>query len=280
MSSGEEPLSPGSRLADAVDFFGVQATGDEHRWVLPITPKVASYLGYMHGGCALASVTAAAETWSGRPLAAASAQFLSRVPLGGCAEIAFDVGSVGKRMTQAYAQVTDAADGRLLMRALLSLGGRQLDIDVDWGQPPDAPHPDEWPRRSVPADAVPSFSTEADIRFGPYNAGDRNILCWARLAGTMASTRQGLSALADTLSTGMHLSLGRNWRGASLDNTVRIAGDAQSEWVLFDFQTDGFHNAVGHGIVRVYAPDGALLATGSQSFAIARVGRPHETFRL
>ena len=146
-------------------------------------------------------------------------------------------GRSAKRMTQAYAQVTDAADGRLLMRALLSLGGRQLDIDVDWGQPPDAPHPDEWPRRSVPADAVPSFSTEADIRFGPYNAGDRNILCWARLAGTMASTRQGLSALADTLSTGMHLSLGRNWRGASLDNTVRIAGDAQSEWVLFDFQT-------------------------------------------
>ena len=275
-----EPLSPGSRLADVVEFFGVQATDDELRWRLPITPNVASYLGYMHGGCGLASVIAAAETWSGRPLASASAQYMARVPLGGNAEITFDIGSQGKRMTQAHAQVTDAADGRLLMRVLLALGGRRLGIDEDWGQPPEVPQPDEWQRRTVPDNAVPSFSTEADIRFGPYRAGDRIIRCWARLDGTLASTRAGLTALADTLATGMHLSLGLKWRGASLDNTVRIAGDAESEWVLLEMCTGGFHNAVGHGTVRVYSPDGALLASGSQSFAVARVGGPQEAFRL
>ena len=274
-----DPLSPGNRLADVVEFFGVQATDDELRWLLPISPNVANYLGVMHGGCALASVVAAAETWSGRPLAAASAQFMARVPLGGCAEITFDIGSAGKRMTQALAQVTDAADGRVLMRALLSLGGRRLGIDQDWGLPPNVPEPDEWQRRSLPADAVPSFSTDADIRFGPDSAGDRRIRCWARLAGTLASTRQGLAALADTLATGMHLSLGLRWRGASLDNTVRIAGDAGCEWVLLDIETDGFHNAVGHGVVRMYTPDGELLAAGNQSFAVARVAGPQEEFR-
>ncbi len=174
-------------------------------------------------------------------------------------------------MTQAHARITDAADGRLLMRVLLASGGRQIGIDQDWGQPPDVPEPDEWQRRSVPADAVTSFSTDADIRFGPYRAGDRRILCWARLAGTLASTRQGLIALADTLATGMHLSLGLRWRGASLDNNVRIAGDAESEWVLLEMETGGFHNAVGQGSVRIFSPDGVLLATGSQSFAVARV---------
>ena len=275
-----EPLPPGSRLEDVVEFFGVQPTEDELRWRLPVSPNVASYLGFMHGGCALAAVTAAAETWSGRPLAAASAQFMARVPLGGCAQITFDIGSAGKRMTQVFAEVADAADGSVLMRALLSLGGRRLGIDQDWVQPPDVPGPEELARRSVPDNAVPSFSTDADIRFAPYSAGDRRILCWARLAGTLASTRQGLIALADTLATGMHLSLGRKWRGASLDNTVRIAGDADCEWVLLDIETDGFHNAVGHGVVRMFTPDGELLASGNQSFAVARVAGPLEGFRL
>jgi acyl-CoA thioesterase len=280
LSDGTQPLTPGGRLSDVVEFFGVQATDDELRWRLPISPNVANYLGFMHGGCALASVTAAAEAWSGRPLAAASAQFIALVPLGGSAEITFDIGSAGKRMTQVLAQVADAADGRVLMRALLSLGGRRLGIDQDWVQPPDVPEPDEWQRRSVPDNAVPSFSTDADIRFGPYSAGDRRILCWARLEGTLASTRQGLIALADTLATGMHLSLGRKWRGASLDNTVRVAGDADCEWVLLVIETDGFHNAVGHGVVRMFAPGGELLATGNQSFAVARVAGPVEGFRL
>lgn len=71
MSPGTEPLSPGNRLADVVEFFGVQATDDELLWCLPISPNVANYLGVKHGGCALAAVTAAAETWSGRPLVAA-----------------------------------------------------------------------------------------------------------------------------------------------------------------------------------------------------------------
>ena len=275
-----ESLTPGDRLADVVEFFGVQATDDELCWRLPISPNVASYLGFMHGGCALASVTAAAETWSERPVAAASAQFMARVPIGGCAEITFDIGSAGKRMTQVFAQVADAADGRVLMRALLSLGGRRLGIDQDWRQPPDVPGPDELVRRSVPDNAVPSFSTDADIRFVPYRAGDREIRCWARLAGTLASTRQGSIALADTLATGMHLSFGRKWRGASLDNTVRIAGDGDCEWVLLDIETDGFHNAVGHGVVRMFTPDGDMLASGNQSFAVARVSGPVEGFRL
>ena len=280
LSPGAAPLTPGERLADVVEFFGVQATDDELRWHLPISPNVANYLGVMHGGCALAAVAAAAETWSERPVASASAQFMSRVPLGGSAEITFDIGSAGKRMTQVLAQVADAGDGSVPMRALLSLGGRRLGIDQDWVQPPDVAAPEELARRSVPDNAVPSFSTEADIRFAPYSAGDRRILCWARLAGTLASTRQGLIALADTLATGMHLSLGRKWRGASLDNTVRIAGDADCEWVLLDIETDGFHNAVGHGVVRMFTPDGELLASGNQSFAVARVAGPLEGFRL
>lgn len=159
-------LSLGTRLVEAVEFFGLQATDDEMRWLLPISRNVSSFRGSMLGGCALAAVAAAGETWSGRPL----------------------------------------------MRALLSLGGRRLG--------------------------------------------------------------------ADTLGSGMRVALGLEWRGASLDNTVRITGESHSEWVILDYEIDGFHNAVGHGVVRIFSPDGDLLATGSQSFAAARVGRSSPQFAV
>ena len=53
--------------------------------------------------------------------------------------------------------------------------------------------------------------------------------------------------------------------GNSLDNTLRVVKIVPTEWVLLDIQVDGIANGFGHGTVRLYARDGTLMATASQS---------------
>ncbi len=46
-----------------------------------------------------------------------------------------------------------------------------------------------------------------------------------------------------------------------------------TEWVLLDIQVDALANGFGHGLVHLWAQDGTLLATASQS-TIAREWTP------
>jgi len=147
-TSDAAPQDP--HVGEVIEFFGLQSTAEELRWLLPVTYDVAGATGTLHGGCALAAAVAALESVTGRPMAAASAQYLARLPVGGCAAVALDIGASGNRMTQASAEITDAVDGRVILRALVSLGGRQLGIDQTWTTAPDVPPPDSCEPRGRP----------------------------------------------------------------------------------------------------------------------------------
>jgi|TARA_B100001167_G_scaffold17151_1_gene9115 acyl-CoA thioesterase len=67
----------------------------------------------------------------------------------------------------------------------------------------------------------------------------------------------------------MRVSLDSAFRGSSLDHSVRITSAVSSEWVLVNIESASIRNSVGHGTVEMYAQSGELLATGSQSFALA-----------
>ena len=62
---------------DAHDWLGLQATHNPMRWVLPVTPGVATGGGFLFGGCALGAAVAAMEATTGRPVIWATAQYLS-----------------------------------------------------------------------------------------------------------------------------------------------------------------------------------------------------------
>ena len=51
----------------------------------------------------------------------------------------------------------------------------------------------------------------------------------------------------------------------SLDNTLRVATLVPTTWVLVDVHLDVVANGFGHGTVHLWAEDGTLLATASQS---------------
>ena len=102
--------------------------------------------------------------------------------------------------------------------------------------------------------------------------GDGTASMWVRMPG-LAASAASLAVLGDYVPWGIAQSLG-TWtiRSNSLDNTLRIARIVPTEWVLLDIRIHAIHSGFGHGLVHLWAEDGTLLATASQS-AIVRDGR-------
>jgi len=67
--------------------------------------------------------------------------------------------------------------------------------------------------------------------------------------------------------------------GNSLDNTLRVCRLVPTEGVLLDGQGHAVHNGFGHGLVHLWAEDGTLLATASQS-CIVRFWRPEDVDQI
>jgi acyl-CoA thioesterase len=75
----------------------------------------------------------------------------------------------------------------------------------------------------------------------------------------------GLAILGDYLPFGIAQATGRWVPSNSLDNTIRVQRLKPTNWVLCDIRVDGVNNGFGHGSVFLWAQDGTLLATASQS---------------
>jgi acyl-CoA thioesterase len=59
--------------------------------------------------------------------------------------------------------------------------------------------------------------------------------------------------------------LGIRGGGNSLDNTLRVVRLVPTEWVLLDIRIHAIDRGFAHGLVHMYAEDGTLMATASQS---------------
>jgi acyl-CoA thioesterase len=108
------------------------------------------------------------------------------------------------------------------------------------------------------------------------HVGDREIVTVNAALGTRALDDEGtwlldlssgaaLAILGDYVPFGIGQALGRRAGGHSLDNTLRVAHLVPTEWVLLDITVHAVANGFGHGEVHLFAQDGTLLATASQS---------------
>jgi acyl-CoA thioesterase len=82
-----------------------------------------------------------------------------------------------------------------------------------------------------------------------------------------------LAVLGDYVPMGVGQALGKVGGGNSLDNTLRVIRLVPTKWVLLDIQVHGVDHGFGHGLVHLFAEDGTLLATASQS-CIVRFWKP------
>jgi acyl-CoA thioesterase len=98
---------------------------------------------------------------------------------------------------------------------------------------------------------------------GPEGTGNASL--WIRMPEVLEISAAALAIIGDYVPFGIGQALGRRAGGNSLDNTLRVAHRAPTEWVLADVRVHAVADGFGHGLVHLWAEDGTLLGTASQS---------------
>jgi acyl-CoA thioesterase II len=265
---------------DARQFLGLEPSHNPYRWHLPVTTGLSTGGGFLFGGCGLGAAIAALEGTTERPLVWATAQYLSYAEPGSVVDIDVTVAVAGRQSSQARA-VGHVAD-REIFTVNAALGKRSLNIDQTLVTPLDVPAPEACDPRPLRVPGEESIMSRLDLRLararswedlrGNPAPGGRSAL-WARIPDLLEPSAAALAILGDYVPFGIGQALGAFAGGNSLDNTLRIVRIVPTEWILLDIQVDGIANGFGHGTVHLYAQDGTLMATASQS-TIVRFWQP------
>ena len=258
-------------------FLGLEPTHNPFRWTLPVTEGISTTGNFLFGGSGLGAAISALEGTSGRQCVWATAQYLSYATPGEVVDIDVTVAVSGHQITQARA-VCHVAD-REILTVNAALGSRPTEASGQWEQmPADVPVPDDCPPRPQRSDWSGSINDRLDQRLvkgrdheqlDGTSPGDGQTLLWARLpdviAGVDATT---LAILGDFVPMGIGQALGARAGGNSLDNTLRVGDVVPTDWVLMDIRVHMVERGFGHGLVHMFAEDGTLLATPSQSVIV------------
>ena len=260
---------------DARTFLGLEPRSEDPRqWRLPVTASIATPGRFLFGGCGLAAGIAAMEAASGRPCVWASAQYLSYAPVGATVDLDVTLAVTGHQMSQARCVGRVGDDEILTVNA--ALGRRQLDHSGSWAQRPDVPGPDESPLRDHGHDFEDTIMGRVETRLATGRqhaaldgtAGDGRCAMWCRMPELLEPSAASLAVLGDFVPSGIGQALGLPAGGNSLDNTLRVVGLVPTEWVLIDLRIQAVQHGFGHGLAHLWAQDGTLLATASQSVIV------------
>jgi acyl-CoA thioesterase-2 len=261
---------------DAPTFFGLERTDDSNIWKLPVVPSLISGTGALFGGCGLGAAIEVMEQFTGRPCIWATAQFLSYARPPSVLELEVVEAVRGHQISQT--RVMARVDDREILTVTGALGNRPNPLAGQWSTRPDVPPPADCPPRPLmnrhQGTIMDRFESKlADAR--PYweltgVAGSGNASLWVRLPDLRDASAAALAIIGDFVPFGIGQALGKRAGGNSLDNTLRIAHRVPTEWVLADVRVHAVADGFGHGLVHLWAEDGTLLGTASQS-TIVRV---------
>lgn len=260
---------------DSRSFLGLEATHNPFRWTLPVTQGISTSGNFLFGGCGLGAAIAALEGTSGRRCVWATAQYLSYAAPGEVVDIDVRIAVSGHQISQARA-VCHVAD-REILTVNAALGDRPLDRFGQWQRAPDAPAPDDCEVRPPRHGQAGNINSRLEQRVVKVRAleqldgspGDGNVIVWSRLSDVIEGVdAASLAILGDFVPFGVGQALGLERGGNSLDNTLRLCRLVPTEWVLLDIHVHAVERGFGHGLVHMFAEDGTLLATASQSCII------------
>jgi acyl-CoA thioesterase len=261
---------------DAETFLGLEAGDDERHWRLPVTRGISTGGGFLFGGAGLGAAVAAMEGTTGRPIVWATAQYLSYARPGTTLDIEVTVAVHGHQISQARA--VGRVDGDEILTVNAALGRRPLEATGEWSARPEVPGPEECEPRMHWRGNLNDISSRLDTRVargrvfdeldGTQSVDGRSAL-WVRMPDLLEMSGPALAVFGDYVPFGIGQALGARAGGNSLDNTIRVAQLVPTEWVLLDIRIHAVSHGFGHGLVHMWAEDGTLLGTASQS-AIVR----------
>ncbi len=265
---------------DAVAFYGLEATSDPNHWRLPVVPTLCSGLGALFGGCGLGACVEALEQVTGRPLVWATGQYLSYARPPAVLDIRVTEVVRGHQISQARAVAS--VDGDEILTVNAALGRRDTAHSGQWAEMPTVPPPAACPPRIVEDRHEGTIMDRIDMRLADARTfddldgtpGTGRCALWVRLPGLLDLGPATLSVVGDYVPFGISQALGERAGGNSLDNTLRVASRVQTEWILADIRVHAIADGFGHGLVHLWAEDGTLLGTASQS-TIVRNWRDH-----
>jgi acyl-CoA thioesterase len=257
---------------DARSWLGLEPTHNPHRWVLPVVQGLSTHGGFLFGGCGLGAAIEAMEGTTGRPVVWATAQYLSYALVDTMLDIDVTVAVSGHHITQARA--TGHVADREVFTVNAALGTRDYEGEGQWETMPAVPAPEDLSPRSHPFGGEgESITDRLDQRLAKGQVweeleghpGDGTAAMWIRLPEVLDMSASALAILGDYVPFGIGQALGKLGGGNSLDNTLRVAQVVPTDWVLVDVRVHAIRNGFGHGLVHLWARDGTLLATASQS---------------
>jgi acyl-CoA thioesterase II len=233
--------------------------------------------GALFGGCALGAAVAVLETVTARPLVWATVQYLEFARPPSVVDLAVNEVVRGRSTTQA--RVLATVDGKEIFTVLAALGRRQLPWTGEWAVRPEVTAPEDSPLRPLTPDHAGTISDHLEMRVAQFadtaSRGGRAAL-WVRLPESVPATAASLAIVGDFVIYAISELLGQPIFGTSIDNTLRMVCGHPTRWVLVDIQVQAVVGGFGHGHEQLWAEDGTLLATASQS-AIVREHRERET---
>ena len=237
---------------------------------------------FMFGGVGLAAAIAAAEQATGRATIWSSAQFLSYARIGDRLDLEVEVLSGGRNVSQV--RVLGRSGGASIVSVNAALGDRHGFAEDQWVSPPaDMPPPEACVARSLwpQQDDRARLMQRLDVRIAPGDerardgrrSPDGRQAMWMRMRDDVPVDAALLAIFADFVPSGVAAAFGLPGGGNSLDNTLRIHRLVPTPWVLCDIRIGGAARGFGHGAIYMFAADGTLLASGSQS-VILRLQSP------
>jgi acyl-CoA thioesterase len=265
-------------------FFDLRATHNPHRWFLPLHEGLCvgpPGAAFMFGGVGLAAAIGAMERTCGRPVIWATAQYLSYARPPSIVDLDVRVPAHGKHTSQA--RVIAHVGDREILTVNAALGRRPGDLDLQWSTAPVVPPPQDCAETRRWNLSAGDLHGQIEVRVahgavlqraapGEHPRGDASadgrVILWIRPRGGHPVDSTMLAIIADHVPSGVGHALGRDAGGNSLDNTIRFLTIAPTEWVLCDVTIMGVANGIAHGAMRLYAQDGRLMATASQSMIL------------
>jgi acyl-CoA thioesterase II len=251
---------------DAREWLGLEPTHNPMRWYLPVTPGICTGHRFLFGGCALGAAISALEGSTGRPIVWATAQYLNYARPPSVLDIDITIASAGKNTTQARA-VGHVADTEILT-VNAALGERDFDPAGQWPTMPDVDPPDGLPHREGRWNVEDSILSRLDQRWASHDPEHGRTVLWSRMPDLLEVSAPALAVIGDYVPMGISQALALETMSNSLDNTLRVGTIVPTEWVLIDIRVDLVSRGFGHGVVYLWATDGTLMATASQSAII------------